>query len=374
MDNKIDIDQIIHNKILGIISQEEQVQLDSWCRADQKHQQRLDRLMEEKVLAKRYREYRAIDEETAWKTFRQAHFNPENKIDHLRKWLAAAAVVAAVSGAFFWFANRQTAPAPVTLSPKARQAQILSKESGREAATLKVGQRLRVKVNNIQEYHDAMEKVAANTICQLSTKDVKEFWITLEDGTMVHLNYDTELRYPAHFNSDNRTVYLKGEAYFKVAKDASRPFFVSTHNGTVKEYGTEFNINTQTEDGSTDVVLIEGTISVKSNNGTEQMLHPGEKATLSAGKTEADICKVDISSYKAWNEGEYIFKNCRMKDLMNVICHWYGYKEVYQSNEARDILFTGCIDRYGKMESILEAINKVTGLKIEIKDKCIVIK
>ena len=73
------------------------------------------------------------------------------------------------------------------------------------------------------------EIVEKNT---LTTEQGNEFRVTFEDGTTVHLNYNTEIRYPVKFSKTKRTVYLKGEAYFKIAKDA-RPFYVVTDQGII---------------------------------------------------------------------------------------------------------------------------------------------
>lgn len=82
----------------------------------------------------------------------------------------------------------------------------------------------------------------------LVTKKDKEFWMVLDDGTYVHLNYNTTLIYPNHFVGSERKVKLKGEAYFIVANDSKkRPFIVETANGDVHDYGTEFNVNTMKE-------------------------------------------------------------------------------------------------------------------------------
>ncbi len=72
---------------------------------------------------------------------------------------------------------------------------------------------------------------------------IVNFGSLFEDGTKVHLNYNTTLKYPSHFSVASRTVYLDGEAYFQIAKD-DRPFRVITANGIVKQYGTSFNVNT----------------------------------------------------------------------------------------------------------------------------------
>ena len=65
--------------------------------------------------------------------------------------------------------------------------------------------------------------------------------ITLEDGTKVWLDAETELRYPTNFDAQNRVVYLKGEAYFEVAKMEGKPFVVKIDQMSVNVLGTKFN-------------------------------------------------------------------------------------------------------------------------------------
>ena len=126
---------------------------------------------------------------------------------------------------------------------------------------------------------------------KLSTYDDSEFWMTFEDGTRVHLNYNTTLKYPPHFTSNSRTVYLDGEAYFEVAKDNKRPFRVVTANGVVRQYGTSFNVNTYMN-GVTKVVLVDGSVSVLPNLGGEYKMKPGELAVLHAATQEVQISEV----------------------------------------------------------------------------------
>ena len=131
---------------------------------------------------------------------------------------------------------------------------------------------------------------------KLSTYDDSEFWMTFEDGTRVHLNYNTTLKYPPHFTSNSRTVYLDGEAYFEVAKDNKRPFRVVTANGVVRQYGTSFNVNTYMN-GVTKVVLVDGSVSVLPNLGGEYKMKPGELAVLHAATQEVQISEVNIEPY-----------------------------------------------------------------------------
>src|SRR5690606_14687751 len=69
------------------------------------------------------------------------------------------------------------------------------------------------------------------------------FKITLSDGTAVWVNAASELRFPEHFGDAERRVYLKGEAYFEVAKETKRPFFVETEEVNIRVLGTHFNVS-----------------------------------------------------------------------------------------------------------------------------------
>jgi len=61
----------------------------------------------------------------------------------------------------------------------------------------------------------------------------------LPDGTKVFLNAGTTLRYPDHFEGGSREVYLNGEAYLEVTKDAEHPFVVKTEEVEVRRLAGE---------------------------------------------------------------------------------------------------------------------------------------
>lgn len=66
--------------------------------------------------------------------------------------------------------------------------------------------------------------------------------IVLADKSNVWLNSNTKFKYPSDFSKKNRMVFLDGEAYFDVSKDAKRPFIVKTSQGDVRVKGTDFNV------------------------------------------------------------------------------------------------------------------------------------
>lgn len=121
------------------------------------------------------------------------------------------------------------------ISDEVRIAMIRSEKMGKQKATLVLanGQKMDLKSVPAKPLQDSVEQVPVAQPSvpktdmneseevsvvennKLSTYDDSEFWMTFEDGTRVHLNYNTTLKYPPHFGTTTRTVYLDGEAYFR---------------------------------------------------------------------------------------------------------------------------------------------------------------
>ena len=81
-------------------------------------------------------------------------------------------------------------------------------------------------------------------------------------------------------------------------------------------------------------------------------------AVLQADTQDVQISVVDIEPYIAWNSGRFVFDNCSLESLMNVISRWYNKDVVFESEDTKKIRFTGDIDRYGSIEPILKAIQR----------------
>ena len=382
---KRSINSIIHDQLLGYASEEDKKQLQSWLDSSQENRENYDRLMREACLIDRYKQFAQVDEARAWERFQKKHFSIRSA-----RWIKigryAAIFLLPIIGFAIWFWTLRLMDSQPVISDEVRIAMIRSEKMGKQKATLVLanGQKMDLKSVPAKPLQDSVEQV---TVAQpsvpetdvneseevsvvennkLSTYDDSEFWMTFEDGTRVHLNYNTTLKYPPHFGTTTRTVYLDGEAYFQVAKDSKRPFRVITANGVVKQYGTTFNVNTHVP-GITKVVLVKGSVSVLPNQGGEYKIKPGELAVLQADTQDVQISVVDIEPYIAWNSGRFVFDNCSLESLMNVISRWYNKDVVFESEDTKKIRFTGDIDRYGSIEPILKAIQRVTHLEMEIQ-------
>ena len=194
----------------------------------------------------------------------------------------------------------------------------------------------------------------------------------LPDGTVVYLNSGSVLSYPMSYDQKERKVYLSGEAYFKVAQD-TRPFYVITDHGTIRQYGTEFNVNTFSPE-RTEVALVKGSISIiPTKSSQEQFIKPGQLAHIEQKNNNISIHNVDLTPYIAWNEGRLIFENRTLENIVEILEHWYNVDISFGTSELKQLRFTGNMDRYATISPILKAIARTTNLQIKIKGREILI-
>ena len=391
MERKRNINSIIHDQLLGQLSEEEEKRLQVWIESSLENKENYESLMQDTDLSERYRQFATVDEEQAWKKFQEKHLQVRGIHRRMLWRYAAIFMIPIIIGAAIWMGMWRNADTVPVRAQDDQLAMIRSEKMGKQKATLVLadGQEIELKSASHQSLQDstilpklspeAMEEtqsengdVTATDNNKLVTYDDSEFWLTFEDGTKVHLNYNTTLKYPSHFSAASRTVYLDGEAYFQIAKD-DRPFRVITANGIVKQYGTSFNVNTHVA-GVTKVVLVEGAISVFPNQGDEHKIHPGELAVLNGVTQDVQISKVDIEPYIAWNNGRFVFDNCSLETLMEVISRWYDKKIMFEDEDIKTIRFTGDLDRYGSIIPILKAIQRVTHLKMDVEGEAIIIR
>ena len=186
-----------------------------------------------------------------------------------------------------------------------------------------------------------------------------EYFLTLADGTEVWLNAETEIRYPVQFTGDKRVVYLDGEAYFTVAPDKNKPFTVVSTHASVSVLGTQFNFRAYPDERDVLTTLVSGSVIMQSEKYKQQIkLVPGEQGVLE--KNSAKLMKQEVNTYlyTAWKDGRFAFRDARLEDLFNILARWYDLSVFYQSPEAKDIRFTGDLNKTDDFKSILKIIEQ----------------
>ena len=186
-----------------------------------------------------------------------------------------------------------------------------------------------------------------------------EYFLTLADGTEVWLNAETEIRYPVQFTGNKRVVYLDGEAYFTVAPDKKKPFTVVSTHASVSVLGTQFNSRAYPDEQDVQTTLVSGSVIMQSEKYKQQIkLVPGEQGVLE--KRSANLTKQEVNTYlyTAWKDGRFAFRDARLEDLFNILARWYDLSIFYQSPEAKDIRFTGDLNKTDDFKSILKIIEQ----------------
>ena len=177
--------------------------------------------------------------------------------------------------------------------------------------------------------------------------------LTLTDGTKVWLNAESTLEYPETFEGKpNREVYLKGEAYFEVTKDAEHPFRVKTDALETLVLGTSFNVRAYSKE-DTQVTLVEGSVKVSDKHQGELHLQPGEHTNQKLNKTKVE--KAD--DYHSWAEGMFYFDNTELVEIMRELGRWYNINIVFTNKEIMHDRLHFQAERKGTLEDALELLN-----------------
>ncbi len=196
----------------------------------------------------------------------------------------------------------------------------------------------------------------------------------LEDGTIITLNANSSLSFPEHFTDSSRHVTLKGEAFFDVAKDAHRPFSVSTGSFTTTALGTSFNIDYSQGDHFTEVSLLSGSVEVdmQLESGNDQIiLSPGEQVVCTDNKSYKKK-NFDPMAVAGWKDGVIYFEEAGIDEIVNTLEEWYDVDiEVRRSNDfdtSTPWAYSGDFKNQS-LENVLIGISYVKDFTFEIEGK-----
>ncbi|MEM7658731.1 MAG: FecR domain-containing protein [Bacteroidota bacterium] len=191
---------------------------------------------------------------------------------------------------------------------------------------------------------------------------IRTEWI-LPDGSKVWLNADSKITFPTQFEQE-RTVHLRGEAYFEVVSDPERPFWVHSGEVHTKATGTAFNVTAFPEAQEIQVALIEGVVSVSPADPAPQsqviQLTPGEQAIY--GKAERALSKGKIAqaSPVAWTQGWLTFEGEQVSEVAERLSRWYGVPfHIQQPNRMQTRLRHHIQTETKPLEVVLAEISRI---------------
>jgi ferric-dicitrate binding protein FerR (iron transport regulator) len=180
--------------------------------------------------------------------------------------------------------------------------------------------------------------------------------VKLPDGSEVWLNAKSRLVYNT-FSLHRREVELKGEAFFKVARNELAPFVVKTNECEVEVLGTTFNIMAYDEFGRKEITLLSGKVNVHLNDA-EQELKPGQSLVLKDHFYYVNEVKADEAS--GWVQNKFNFSNIPLSELMKRLENWYDVDIILENKTGREVNFTGTFKNEETIWQVLDAIKVYT--------------
>ena len=373
------IRRLIQLNLVGGLSPEEKGKLENWIDESEEHRLLFCKIKKQ-LSINEIRNYLQTDVEDAWKKVREKTFGAPPVRPRIRpKWLKYAAVVLPVLLSitlwYTWKEEMKNKQATV-----ARLNPVLTLDNG-EKYQLDPEEQTEIYVDEeVKAYqagggliYDTTARQEENKYNRIEVPRGSEYWIVLPDGTRVWLNAATELKYPVAFHAKERRVYLKGEAYFEVAPDKNRPFYVETEEVKIRVLGTVFDVNTHYTRGVR-TVLVEGAVALEWGDQKEIRMKPGELADFDRTTTEVTLKEVDVTSYISWKEGYFVFEDEPLEEIMHTLSLWYDKEFLFVGKRSRALHFSGHIKRYERIETILSAITDVTGVEFRMNGQIILIR
>ncbi len=345
----------------------------------------IDSMNDPEYIESQIREMERFDVDSAWRRVKQLsdaqNIPPDRKKRHslriLRIWTSVAAMIAVVACLTIYLKQSSPDITPPMISEEISLAIEKCEKSGMSGAIIEKGSAVSTQkfaVSRKKEttgHHSEQKDVVADMLSatKVTTYYDKEFWLTLPDGSVVHLGSNTRIIYPEKFDNDSRDVYLEG-AYFMVAKSDVSRFTVHTSTAATTVYGTEFNVSAPGDDRC-EVVLVKGSVSVSTPTSGELMLKPGEGAEIADGTIT--VSEVDVTPYEAWNTGRIDFTDWTLEKLMSVIGKWYNMDIRFSDEEFSQIEITGSFNRYETLTPTIESLSVITGLTITADGNTIIV-
>lgn len=304
----------------------------------------------------------------------------------IQSYFKYAAILIAVLGGFYFYQNLNLikTEANNVIIPKENAIVLQIENESAQVIDPANTQNLTDKFGKIIGKQNKSKLVYSNSVSNgqlvyntLKIPYGKTFEVELSDGTVAYLNAGSTLRFPTHFQkTGNRQVYLTGEGYFEVTKDKSHPFVVNTQEMNIEVLGTKFNVSAYSEDVATDVVLVEGKVSLfKGVKKADKQMHltPGLKGSTINGQDKITKVKVNTDYYTGWIKGNLVFKNASFNDIIKKLERRYSVTFINKNNTLGKEVFNARFDNES-IETVLKYFSDSYAINYEINKDIIVIK
>ena len=303
-------------------------------------------------------------------------------------WIAAASVVV-IGGVSAWILLSQ--------KPDVDNLSVTEKfESGKAIVTLEMASGLKYRLDTLSsvvrnnrvnvafDNNDGVLKIKEqDSLADGATKEIGyntvnvpyggTYTVELCDGTKVYLNSGTTLEFPSRFDGKVRSVILKGEAYFDVARNVSKPFVVEVDEMKVKVLGTSFNVKSYVDEPGVYTTLVEGSVAILRDGQPEKKIKPGEQAYYNKGVGTLSIAEVDVNEFTSWKDGVFYFKDIALEEILRIVSRWYDLEVFYMNQGAKSVIYSGKLPMYSSVEDVLRKFEISGDVRFELKGRTLTV-
>ena len=378
LEKGIEVSQLIVKDLQGCISPEEKVMLDKWLEESSENREIYHRVQGRVNREERQRIIRKLNKRAAWERVDRNTKKYRHPI--LRRCMKYAATIVLplfMVGVGFYLIRDKEEIHPVAemvkISPGVTKAELVLADGHKvvlgtetiDSLVSEEGVNIVKDGNGVSYLGNKEEGDLAYNIMRVPRGG--EFKVRLQDGTLVYMNSETELKYPVRFVGKERRVYLSGEAYFEVQRDTTKPFIVVMNGNEVRVLGTEFNVRSYEDEKCQFTTLVAGKVLLTTHDHRCIELLPNEQGIVDP---LGDIRKeqVDVALYTAWKDGNFVFRKQSLEHIMEIVERWYDLKVTFEDEWCKQVSFSGNVERYDDFSKLAEMLEATGSVKFRIKN------
>ena len=289
--------------ILGEATEKEKQKIERWLKIGVKNKQLMQTL--EQILHESQLEFTQWDEDELWDKFASKAgitLSQAKSPDEVRPRSGVNVILKPIQIGMQWCFGTNKSPSQYVFRLAIVALLILGGSMGTA-----------VYFKKLQEKR---ELAYQSTYQEYFTQKGERSSLLLSDGTSIHLNSATKIRFPLVFAKGKREVFLDGEAFFEVAHSETSPFIVHTTDANIRVLGTVFNVTSYSEDNKTQVIVSEGQVAfggVKQQD--EVLLHRNQLSRVIKGGSPSSAEVIRTDKYLAWLKNQMVFENATLGEV-----------------------------------------------------------
>ena len=396
------IPELVLKHLLRQLTDNEQTELDQWRTASPENEAEFVTLTDRAQLQLKLADFNQVNSEGIWEKIKtdvpELQIEPVNRSKYVWFRIAVAAAVLAgflIGGKWFLKNNsgqnksQQTVTQNNDIAPGGNKAILtlgngsqVVLDSARHGVLAQEGKTSINKMKDGEVIYNVNHKVLSgaegipliyNTI---TTPRGGQYHVVLPDGSHVWLNAASSIHFPTQFTGHERKVELRGEAYFEIVKDKTKPFKVMVAPAgkdlcEIAVLGTHFNVNAYDDENYVNATLLEGRIQFTTTEQKSQELKPGQQAVLNKEASKISVTEnEDAETSIAWVKGIFHFEKANINSVMRQLSRWYNVDVEYEGKIPEQMI-TGDAERGIPLSTMLQTLEKMTTVHFQMQGRSV---